>query len=75
MDMDTNFSNALKHYDLADFREDPRSYALGLVDEGLVDPLLMLSACLKYMSHGQVQDMLEANELAPRFWQKEEDDE
>jgi hypothetical protein len=73
--MDTNFSNSLKHYALADYREHPQSYALGLVEEGLVDPMLMLKACLMYMSHGEVQDMLEGNELAPRFWETEEDDE
>jgi hypothetical protein len=75
MDMDTNLSNTLRHYDLPDFREHPRSYALGLVEEGLVDPMLMLKACLMYMSHGEVQDMLDGNELAPRFWEEDLDHE
>jgi hypothetical protein len=58
-----------------EFRENPRSYALGLVEEGQVDPMLMLKACLMYMSHGEVQDMLEGNELAPRFSEENEDEE
>jgi hypothetical protein len=37
--------------------------------------MLMLKACLMYMSHGEVQDMLEGNELAPRFSEENEDEE
>jgi hypothetical protein len=47
------------------FNTDPRSYALELVHEGMVDPLTLLSACLGYMSHDDVRDMLAANEMGP----------
>jgi hypothetical protein len=47
------------------FTTDPRSYALELVHEGMVDPQTLLEACLAYMSHDDVRDMLAANEMAP----------
>ena len=55
------------------FRRDPRSFALELVDNGMSAQHL-LEACLSYMSKDEVQDMLDANELAPRFWDDEDED-
>lgn len=49
------------------FQSRPRSYALQMVDEGLVDARSLLEACLVYMSNDEVRDMLDANELSPRF--------
>ena len=52
------------------FRRDPRSYALELVDQefcGRDSALHLLEACLQYMSHDDVRDMLDSNELSPRF--------
>ena len=49
------------------FRKDPRDFALGLVEEGMVSPQLLLEACLSYMSWDDVRGMLDANELSPRF--------
>ena len=43
---------------------DPRDRALELVENGFVSTLGMLSMCLSYMSHDEVIDMLECNELA-----------
>lgn len=43
---------------------DPRDRALELVENGFVSTLGMLSMCLSYMSHDEVIDMLEYNELA-----------
>ena len=43
---------------------DPRDRAIELVENGFVSTLGMLSMCLKYMSHDDVIDMLECNELA-----------
>jgi len=54
------------------FRKDPRSYALDMVDQGVVDARSILEACLIYMSHDEVRDMLDANELSPRFSDEEE---
>ena len=49
------------------FRKDPRSFALELVENGLVRAEDLLMACVTYMSTNEVQDMLDANELSPRF--------
>ena len=56
------------------FRKDPRDFALGLVEEGMVSPQLLLEACLSYMSWDEVRDMLDLNELSPRFDEQDEDD-
>ena len=34
-----------------------------MVEDGMVDPMMMLTACLKWMSQDEVRDMLKANEL------------
>lgn len=57
------------------FKRNPRDYALRLVDEGCVDPGMMLVAALNWMSHDEVQEMLDANELSPRFMPDYEEDE
>lgn len=55
------------------FRKNPRSYALQLVDEGLVNPVDLLTAALNFMSYDEVREMLDANELSPRFNEESED--
>jgi hypothetical protein len=58
------------------FQRDPRDFALGLVDEGMIDPMMLLQAALNWMSHDEVREMLDANELSPRFtYDDPEDDE
>jgi hypothetical protein len=42
---------------------DYRDIALELVEDGMIDPMMMLTAALKYMSNDEVKDMLEINEL------------
>lgn len=54
--------------DAEQFQWDPRDYALEMVDQGLMSADQMLLAALKYMSHDDVRDMLDANELSPRFF-------
>ncbi len=54
------------------FRKDPRDFAIGLVDDGLVSPMMLLTAALNWMSHDEVREMLDANELSPRFDEEEE---
>ena len=44
---------------MTDFRDS----AVELVEDGMVDPMMMLTACLKYMSQDEVADMLEINEM------------
>lgn len=56
-----------------DFKSKPRDYALELVEEGLVSADKLLLACLVSMSYDDVRDMLEANEMSPRF--DDDDDE
>ena len=54
------------------FNTDPRSYTLELVEEGH-DAGHLLMCALKYMSHDDVRDMLDCNELSPRFDEDYED--
>jgi len=49
------------------FNADPRSYALELVESGFDSASHLLLCALKYMSHDDVRDMLDCNELSPRF--------
>jgi hypothetical protein len=46
---------------------DVRSYALELIENGLVDTEVLLRACLGYMKAHDVAHMLDLNELSPRF--------
>lgn len=55
------------------FQTDPRAYALELVDEG-VSADTMLTALLKWMSHDDVREALDANELSPRFDEADDDE-
>lgn len=54
------------------FQRDPRSYAIELVEQGLSAQIL-LEACLGYMSYDEVRDMLDKNELSPRFDEDDDD--
>mgnify|MGYP003656476987 CR=1 FL=1 len=49
------------------YNTDPRDYALKLVEDGLVTADRLLLCALAYMSHDDVRDMLDCNELSPRF--------
>jgi len=55
------------------FRRDPRSYALELVEQ-VFSAQCLLEACLNYMSHDDVRDMLDSNELSPRFDEENSDE-
>ena len=57
------------------FKVEPRDYALDLVDHGLVSADHLLLCALKYMSHDEVRDMLDCNELSPRFDEETEEEE
>jgi hypothetical protein len=59
------------------FNKDPRDYALALIEDGLVSIEVLLQCALGAMSHDDVRDMLDANELSPRFssdYNEDEDD-
>lgn len=55
------------------FDTDPRDFALELVENGIATADHLLMCALKYMSHDDVRDMLDANELSPRFDEDEEE--
>lgn len=55
--------------------DNPRDFALELVENGLVSADHLLLCALKYMSQDDVEDMLDANELTPRFDEDDEDEE
>ena len=55
------------------FKNDPRDYALELVEDGF-DANDILIGALKFMSHDDVREMLDANELSPRFLDEDEED-
>ena len=55
--------------------QDYRDRAIELVEDGMVDPMMMLTAALKWMSNDEVGEMLDANELSDRFFADEEDEE
>jgi len=54
---------------------DSRDRAIELVEDGMVDPMMMVTMCLKWMSNDEVGEMLDANELSDRFFEDDEDDE
>ena len=54
-----------------DFETDPRSFALDLVENQVVSADHLLLCALKSMSHDDVREMLDANELSPRFEEDE----
>lgn len=54
------------------FETDPRDFALSLVDDGMIDPRMMLITALNWLSTDEVRDMLDANQLSPRFSEEEE---
>lgn len=49
------------------FKSDPRSYAIDLVESGMVSTDTMIIVLLKWMSCDDVREALDANELSPRF--------
>ena len=56
------------------FQNAPRHYALKMIEDDRVSVFTLALACLKFMSHDEVRDMLDANELSPRFEVEEDDD-
>ena len=55
------------------FKRDPRSYALMLVQEGLVDAETMVLALVQAMTPDDVRYALDANEMSPRFDEEYDD--
>ena len=57
---------------MSNFQNDPRDYAIGLVEEGLVSAEQMVGILAKFMSTDDVREALDANELTPRFGMPQE---
>lgn len=55
------------------FNNDPRDYALMLVEQGTASCFGMLTAAVKAMSHDEVKRMLDNAELSPRFLYPEDE--
>mgnify|MGYP006276529875 FL=1 len=55
------------------YNNDPRSYALMLVQEGLVDAETMVLALVQAMTPDDVRYALDANEMSPRFDEEYDD--
>ena len=56
----------------------PRQYTnklYDMLDEGLIDKDLVITACLKYMSEDEVKDMMEANEFIQEEDEEEDEEE
>ena len=49
------------------YENDPRDYALMMVEDGLISSADLAMMLVKYMSSDDVKDCLDANELSPRF--------
>lgn len=53
------------------YEQNPRAYAIEMVEQGLVSAESMMFCLLSYMSHDDVRGALDANELSPRFIEDE----
>ena len=51
---------------------DYRDRLIELVEDGMLDPMMALTMCAKWMSNDEVGEMLDANELSDRFQEEEE---
>jgi hypothetical protein len=55
---------------------DNRDRLIELVEDGMIDPMMALTMCAKWMTNDEVGEMLDANELSARFhedWDEDED--
>ena len=59
--------------DSKQFRSNPRCFAMDLVASGYDTADHLLQCALNYMSHDDVREMLDKNELSPRFSENELD--
>jgi hypothetical protein len=51
-----------------------RDYAIELAENGIITYEHLAIASLKYMSEDDVRDMLDANEISPKFFGEDEDE-
>ena len=51
---------------------DYRDQLIELVEDGILDPMMAVTMCAKWMTNDEVGEMLDANELSERFMETEE---
>jgi len=52
---------------------DARDRLIELVEDGMLDPMMAVKMCAKWMSNDEVGEMLDANELSDRFMETEDE--
>ena len=53
--------------------QDNRDRLIELVEDGILDPVMAIQMCAKWMTNDEVGEMLDTNELSDRFMYDEED--
>ena len=51
---------------------DYRDRLIELVEDGMLDPMMAVVMCAKWMTNDEVGEMLDANELSERFFEEDE---
>ena len=51
---------------------DYRDRLIELVEDGMLDPMMAVTMCAKWMTNDEVGEMLDANELSDRFFEEDE---
>ena len=51
---------------------DYRDQLIELVEDGVLDPMMAVTMCAKWMTNDEVGEMLDANELSERFQEEDE---
>jgi len=46
---------------------DYRDQLIEMIEDGMLDPMMAVTMCVKWMSNAEVGEMLDANELSERF--------
>jgi len=62
-----HYSICFASFDPMTYETNPRDFAIELVEDGRITAEALLKACLVFMSHDDVREMLDDNELSPRF--------
>ena len=55
--------------------QDNRDRLIELVEDGILDPVMAIQMCAKWMTNDEVGEMLDANELSARFQEDADEDE
>ena len=46
---------------------DYRDQLIEMIEDGMLDPMMAVTMCVKWMTNDEVGEMLDANELSERF--------